>query len=395
MNTSTSLNTNIWKFYLITALGIRFIAPIRILYLLSFGLNFTQIGIMELAASITVLVLEIPTGLFADIFGRKTSRLIAYVLSIAAFSIMSMGSTWPVFIFGWILSGAADAFQSGAQDALIFDTLKSLNRTKDYIKLKSHFYLINTFSVVVGSIAGSYLYSLNRRLPWYLITGTIILSALVYMTIKEPKFAQKYQDFTGQFHQFKKSFFQVLESGTVRQLIIFGLILALPMHVFVTLLNQPYLLSVGYKVESLGIVFAIITLVSGLAASFSHKIQSYLSQQFSLLLITISLAVLPILFGLIQTSWVLLFVIIFYIMDGYKNIFLDNYLNLSIKSESRAAVLSVQSFVNNLIISLVFVFVGHLADTFSINIVLIALGTFVATASLPFWLSKKPQPFLK
>ena len=161
MENKKSLSGNIWKFYLITALGIRFIAPIRILYLISYGLSFAQIGMMELAASIAIIVLEVPTGIFADVVGRKSSKLIAYGLSIMAFSLMSFGSTLPVFIFGWALSGAADAFESGAGDALIFDTLKEMGREGQYLKLKSNFLIVNTISVIVGSLVGSYLYSIK------------------------------------------------------------------------------------------------------------------------------------------------------------------------------------------------------------------------------------------
>ena len=61
------LKSNIWKFYVIAGLGMHFITPIRILYLISFGLSFAQIGMMELAAAIVIVILEIPSGIFADL----------------------------------------------------------------------------------------------------------------------------------------------------------------------------------------------------------------------------------------------------------------------------------------------------------------------------------------
>lgn len=392
MNQNKSLNPNIWKFYLITALGIRFIAPIRILYLISFGLSFAQIGMMELAAALAIIVLEIPTGIFADLVGRKASRLIAYLLSLVAFTFMSFGSTLAVFIVGWTLSGAADAFQSGAQDALVFDTLKQLDREKDYLKIKSHFLLITTISVVVGSLIGAYLYGINYRLPWYLITITILLSTLVFLTVKEPEFAPKLGNIGDQLNQFRQSLVQSLSSLKVRWLITLSLILALPMYVFTTLLNQPYLIEQGFSIRSLGMIFAVITGISGLVASFSHKIEPKLKQKLSLTMIILSLTVLLVLMGLIQHSYVLILVIGFYIVDNFKNVIMDNYLNQSINSESRATVISVQSFVNNIFISIVFVFIGYLTDVFSINLVLILMGLFVVITSLPImaiWKIKK------
>lgn len=379
-----SLSSNIWKFYLIASLGMHFITPIRILYLISFGLSFSQIGMMELAAAIVIVFLEIPSGIFADFVGRKASQMVAYVLSITAFTCLSFGSSAPIFIFGWALSGAADAFQSGANDALIFDTLKEFGREKEYLKIKSHFLLITTISVIFGSIVGAWLYTFDHRLPWYLITVSIILSTLVFSTIKEPTKLLKYKKLNEKLNEFKESLVLSLSSLDVRRLISLGLILALPMYVFTTLLNQPYLISRGFSVQSLGFVFAFITGISGFVASFSHKIENKLKKRLSFLLIFISFTTILILIGLIHQQIALALIIGFYIVDNYKNIIIDNYINQSIDSESRATVLSVQSFVNNIFISVLFVFIGYLVDLFTIDVVLISMGVVVGITCIPF-----------
>lgn len=385
----TTLKNNIWKFYAVKALGIYFIAPIRILYLISFGLNFSQIGMMELAAAIVIIFLEIPSGIFADMYGRKNSRMAAYILSFVAFTLLSFGSTPSIFIFGWALSGAADAFQSGSQDALIFDTLKQLDREKEYIKLKSHFLLINTVSVVIGSLIGAYVYSFDRRLPWYLVTITIFISAVLFLTIKEPKFASKFTSFKEHFDNFKKSLIFSLSKSEVKKLLLIGIVLALPMYVFTTLLSQPYLISRGFTVQSLGVIFSIITGAGGLIASLTHKIEPLLKQKISFYLIIFSFTFLLIGMGIIHNSLVLILIIGFYIVDNFKNVIIDNYLNESISSESRATVLSVQSFVNNIAISVLFVFIGYLVDIFSIDIVLIVMGIAVALICFPLWMLDK------
>lgn len=386
-----SLKNNIWKFYVIKALGIYFIAPIRIIYLISFGLTFSQIGMMELAAAITIIFLEIPSGIYADMFGRKKSRLIAYVLSFLAFTCLSLGSSPAIFIFGWALSGAADAFQSGAQDALIFDTLKQLGRETEYIKMKSRFLLINTISVIMGSLAGAYLYSVDRRLPWYLVTATIFVSMLIFLTIKEPKFASKFITFKEHFENFKKSLAYSLSKIEVKRLLLLGVALGLPMYVFTTLISQPYLISRGFSVQSLGIIFSIITGAGGLIASLTHRIEPYLKQKISFALIILSFTLLLVGMGIIQSPLVLILLVAFYIIDNFKNVIIDNYLNESINSESRVTVLSVQSFINNIAISLLFVFIGYLVDLFSIDFVLISLGTLVFIVCTPLFVLSKSK----
>ena len=88
--------------------------------------------------------------------------------------------------------------------------------------------------------------------------------------------------------------------------------------------------------------------------------------------------------GIINHYLILIAVIGFYIVNNYKDIIIDNYINQSIDSESRATVLSVQSFVNNIFISILFVFIGYLTDMFSVDTVLISMGIITGVACLPF-----------
>ena len=379
------LQSNIWKFYATTGLLVNFTAPIRILYLISFGLSYTQIGLMEFAAALAIVLLELPSGIFADIVGRKASQLISFLLSTTAFSLLSFGSSAPIFIFGWALSGAADAFQSGSQDALIYDTLQALGKEKDYVKLKSHFLLITTLTAILGSIVGAQLYTLDHRFPWYLLTLSIILSAILFSTIQEPPRSATPEKTKFQFKLFTQSLLSSLSSIRVIGLITVSIVLSLPMYIFTTLMSQPYLVSRGFSIESLGVVFAMITGISGIVASFSHILERIFKKKFSFFVIFLSFTALLILMGLWRNQLVLLLVIGFYLIDSYKNIIFDTYINQSIDSYSRASVLSVSSFMQNIVVSILFIGIGSLIDAYGIDAVLIATGLVIACAGILFF----------
>ncbi len=392
MVSQKSIKNNIWKFYVSMGIcSVRFIAPIRIIYLLSFGLSYAEIAIIEMIAVIVTLILEIPTGIFADLFGRKIAMIIAYFLSVAAFFLMSSGSNLSTFILGWSLSGAADAFESGSRDALIYDTLKTLSRTNEYLKLKSRFIMLNTVFVIIGSLLGAHFYTLDRRLPWYFFTAAIALSGFVFALIKEPSSSIKRGRAKEHLERFKNSFIFSFSKLSVRWLILFGLILALPMYVFTTLLGQPYLISRGFNVPSLGIIYAIITAFSGLVGSFSHKLETIFRQRLSFLLVSLSFSILLVLMGIIKAPIALILVIALHAVNNYKTVIIDNYLNSRIDSDSRATVLSVQSFTTTAIVALLFAFIGRLTDIFSINAVLIALGPLIGLLSLPLLISFRPS----
>lgn len=55
--------------------------PIAIwLFFYSRFLNFTEIAILSALGGLAAILLEIPTGAFADMFGRKTAIVISYIV---------------------------------------------------------------------------------------------------------------------------------------------------------------------------------------------------------------------------------------------------------------------------------------------------------------------------
>ena len=84
--------------------------------------------------SLTHLVCEVPAGVFADKVGRKYSLLIHSSFATLTMFLYWIGDTFWVFLLASITYGIAGAFLSGSRQALMFDSLKILGRTKDFKK---------------------------------------------------------------------------------------------------------------------------------------------------------------------------------------------------------------------------------------------------------------------
>ena len=376
---------NITKYYLLrTLVGFRFIASIRVLFFLVF-ISYAQIGVTELVAAIVILALEIPSGVFADMIGRKMSMLIGTVLSTLAFLCVGLGSGLLVFAIGWALSGASDAFHSGANEAMLYDSLQRIGREEDYLKILSRLGAINAVTTIIGSIAGAYLFEINIRLPWLLFAVCIGLSGVVILFMKEPHISEEGYTVTNQFNHFKTAFAFCASHETVRWLIGFLLVLSVPMFAFATLMSQPYLTNRGYQVTSLGFIFALIHGTSGLVGGLSHRVEERLGEKVSFVLITILYVTVLVLAGLWRTKVAaLLLVIVLYTVNNYRGVLFDTYLNAHIRSENRATVLSIRSFLNNVVVTLLAVFIGRLIDLYTMDPVLVGMGILLGLFSIPF-----------
>ncbi|MCK4488888.1 MAG: hypothetical protein KAU23_01445, partial [Anaerolineales bacterium] len=67
--------------------NLRFFDPFILLIFRSYGLSFLQIGILYSIRDVATNILEIPTGVIADSFGRRRSMVAAFLSYIASFLI--------------------------------------------------------------------------------------------------------------------------------------------------------------------------------------------------------------------------------------------------------------------------------------------------------------------
>ena len=105
------------------------------------------------AGDIALLLLEIPTGWFADRFGHRASLILGSVVQVAAMLCCWLGAGIPELVFASILVAIGDAFRSGADEALLFRTCAALGREDHFLALQSRTHTLEVCALV-GLVAG-------------------------------------------------------------------------------------------------------------------------------------------------------------------------------------------------------------------------------------------------
>ncbi|MFC1995976.1 MFS transporter [Chloroflexota bacterium] len=104
--------------------NLRFFEPFILLIFLDSGLTFLQIGILYAVRDFSNYILEIPTGVLADSYGRRKAMVLAFSSYIASFIIFFFYVEYYTYILAMILFGLGEAFRSGTHKALILEHLK-------------------------------------------------------------------------------------------------------------------------------------------------------------------------------------------------------------------------------------------------------------------------------
>ena len=367
---------NIVKYYAFEFfMGLWFILPISVIFLQNFGISYTQIGILEFTVAFLLIMLEIPTGVFSDFLGKKKTLFLASLFwTLAMFSI-GKSSIFSLFLLGFIFWGISDALLSGTRAAFLYDSLKRLNRSSEYLKFKGVSELIIAIATIISSLVGAYLYQSNIRLPWLLFGFSSLIASFFIIISKEPYVNNHKFTLHNQINHAKKSLSFVFSYDVIRWIIIYSAIIILPFALFNNLMKQPYILSLGFQVSSLGWIIALIYGMSGIFSIFSYQIEKFIGEKNSFLLLTILHGVGFMLLGFFKFPALLSVIILIYLARTYKDNVIEYYINKHTESLQRTTVLSAHSFAVNLFASIYVLLGGFLLDLFNLSVVLIGLGS--------------------
>jgi MFS family permease len=104
--------------------NLRFFEPFILLIFMENGLTFLQIGLLYSVRDLSNNILEIPTGVFADAFGRRKAMVLAFSSYILSFLVFFFFADFYVYVFAMTLFALGEAFRSGTHKALILEHLK-------------------------------------------------------------------------------------------------------------------------------------------------------------------------------------------------------------------------------------------------------------------------------
>ncbi len=383
------LNGNILKVYLIAILAgfAFFYNEIFTLYYLNFSLSFSQISVLLIFAMITTLILEVPSGAFADLYGRKVSMFIGVLFLAFGLSIAALFSTFKIFMIAAIVFGVGMAFISGAYNALIYDSLKKLGREKEYLKITTKEETIFLAIGLISAYFGPYLFSFNVRWPYYISSIAAFIWAISVLTLYEPSdLYKKKLTLKSHYEQMKEGLKFTLNNHKIVWLILFSGLVFLIFYIIANLIYAPYIIELGFTMKQLGIICFVATGIQTLFVFFTDKIEKEIGEKKSLFVIILSLFAV-ILASYLTKNWFIAIIFgIFWTILSFKELVVENYIHHHLREDNRATVLSIHSMALS-VLGIIFVPIfGFIIDngTLSKTLLMLAIITLVLGSVLLF-----------
>ncbi len=391
--------------------NLRFFDAFIILFFLDKGLSYLQIGILYSIKEITINILEIPTGVIADSFGRRRSMIFAFINYITSFIIFFLFSHYYLFIVAFLFYGIGDAFRTGTHKAMIFEYLKIKGWENQKVYYYGHTRSWSQAGSALSSLLAAFFVFFYKNYSVIFLFSIIPYIIDLFLMISYPK------ELDGELQKFKLKevkniFLNVIQKFiySIKNINVLKAITNISIYSgyykAVKDYIQPFLKSFAISIPILismeveersaivvGFIYFIIHFINfitpRLSGLFAEKTKSLYLPLNLTLIIGFSIGILIGLvynFNLISVS-VLLFILIFVIENLRKPIGVSYVADLFDKN-ILATALSAESQANTIFAAIIAPLLGFLTDKLGLG------NSFIITSSmvlitLPLYLAKK------
>lgn len=381
---------NIWKSYVFIFLtSFQLWWPIWVLYLTDDrGFSLTQVSVLEALFWVVIATAEVPTGMVADRYGRKVSLIFSGLFTSAGIFVFGIAENYPVMLIAYVAWGIGLTFQSGADSALVFESLKALNREHDYQRIAGLGWGLFSLGTTCGLLVGAPIAAAtNLSTPILMSAGIMFASIFVAASMKEPALPHDetrldYRTLIGE------SLRTAWRSKPIRAMIFLSALLLASPNVAVVF-SQPFLQEHDVSLGMFGL-WQAPTRVAGIAASvLAYRVCGALGFRRTFMLAYVVLGSSYAVLG----GWDSVFAftgigVALVVLSMLFPIVVD-YLNQRIPNNQRATILSFRQLLTSLAVAAIQPIQGLIADQASLQAMFWATSAFVFCVvpfALVYWL---------
>lgn len=166
-------------------LGMSIVSPILPLYAKSFNVSYTLVSLAISAYAFGRLLADVPTGILADKYGRRSLMIIGTLLLSVTAVLNALASSFIEFLIWRLIQGIGSSMWMTSRSTILADVLKPNERGK----VMGYFQAFMLLGSSAGPVVGGYIatnYGIKETFYFYALTGFISL-IITYLWIKEPE----------------------------------------------------------------------------------------------------------------------------------------------------------------------------------------------------------------
>lgn len=377
-----SYQLNIYYLYLIKlSKWLMLIMPIVALFYNENGLNDFDIYLLQAVYSFSVAFMEIPSGYMADIVGRKKTLVLGAILGSLGYLIYSFSHGFGGFLLAEVILGIGGSFISGADSAMLFDSLAAIKRQQKYLQFEARITSFGNFAETAAALCGGLLAAmLTYRAVYFsqaLIAALAIPAAL--LLLEPPREKQISRPGLGHILLVCKN--TILTDKKISSAVFLSAVTGIS-TLCMAWTSQIYFVANNFTEVSITPLWVSLNLTVALIGAFTTITLKILGKKVSFLLIVCYLPAGYIFLGWLPLIPALISLYLFYAIRGYATPVVKDLINQNCESATRATVLSIRSLIIRLGFALLGPSIGLVSQHSSLDFALVMAGSLLLILSI-------------
>lgn len=386
----------VWQYFIVTGLFAIIQASsfsTYSLFLISKGLDLFEINLVNCFFMVGVFLMEIPTGAYADVLGRKTSFVAAcFVAGIGMLVYYAAEGFWGCVVAELTIA-VGMALHSGAFEAWIVDSLKHAGVRGELHTLFRRERYVCEAGIITGSLFGGYLARYDLALPrLFEGIGFLILAVVAMRIMREDYFVRG--DARIDFVAFRTVIAESIRYGIKRKsvlyIVAFGALIVMCFQTLNMFWQVRFARDYGFDPGTLGWVFVGISLSVTAGSYLSRRFMALVGNEKRALILSQAITVIGIL-GASAALGPIVVLPAFFLHEVGRGMITPlkrAYMNKRIPGKQRATIISFDSMITKVGAFVGLAGGGWLAKHHSIPVAWIVSG-IVLTALIPIFLKLK------
>jgi MFS family permease len=347
--------------------------PVIVVYYNAHGMTMQDVMVLQALFSATMVIVEVPSGYFSDVLGRRRTMIIGSALWTAGWLVYCVAHDFASFLTAELILGVGISFISGTDAAMLYDTLLELGEEDHGIREEGRQLSYGHFSEAVSCIIGGLLAGVSLSLPLYV--NAVLMLSLVPMALLlvEPAMHRR-AGHRGSIVEIVRIVHRVtVRDHALRYMLAVSSILGASTLTFVWML-QPWMRAAGVPLWLFGAVWSGFMLIVGFSSIHAHRVHARHGTIPVILTLGTMVVVSYMVAGLWTAWWLVPVLASFYIARGVSNPVFTTAINQRTASHERATVLSVRQLGVRIVFVTMGPIVGWLSDRTSMGTALMSAG---------------------
>ena len=261
--------------------GLRITDAVWVALLAARDFSLWEIGVAESVFHMVSLTFEVPSGMAADLLGRRKTLVAGGVCMVLSNLLMAFAPDLFFICLAMALSALANAMFSGTASALTYDSLKQCGRTDDYLRVSANCSQLSMLATAVGSLAStlerflrfSDFYLLSAAFEGTAAAATALMTEPIVTETQARREKQTFRDLPGQLARLVRDSITALRAiPLAAKLIVSAAVLCIPSYL-TKMFVQQRLVELDWPTALLFVPMLLSGLASMLGVEAARRLQ--------------------------------------------------------------------------------------------------------------------------